>query len=139
MEDLRLWFLETRICRLWNNITEESWMDFMAEENRKHKKLFLEFLDSSHNNDILYLTRSAHMEERQVEVEELEDEEISDSESTKSLKMEMVEVIKLQMSSEMPEGLHPHRMDLIMVAKVRPVKVPNPSTKKDGRKEVIDI
>ena len=33
-------------------------------------------------------------------------------------------------------GLHPHRMDLIMVAKVRPVKVPNPTTKKDGRKEV---
>ena len=27
-------------------------------------------------------------------------------------------------------------MDLIMAAKVRPVKVPNPSTKKDGRKEV---
>ena len=58
MEDLRLWFLETRICRLWPNITEESWMEFMAEENRKHKKLLLEFLDSSHNHDILYFTRS---------------------------------------------------------------------------------
>ena len=36
-------------------------------------------------------------------------------------------------------GLHPHKMDLIMVAKVRPTKVPNPSTKKDGRKEVCNI
>ena len=27
-------------------------------------------------------------------------------------------------------------MDLILIAKVRPTKVPNPSTKKDGRKEV---
>ena len=80
---------------------------------------------------------------------------MSDSESAKSVRMEMVEVIKLHMSLEMPEGrhsyksllpiyimfisvsgLHPHRMDLIMVAKVRPVKVPNPTTKKDGRKEV---
>ena len=139
MEDLRLWFLETRICRLWNNITEESWMDFMAEENRKNKKLLLEFLDSSHNSDILYLTRSAHMEERQVEGEDLEEEEMSDAESTVSLKMEMVEVIKLQMSLEMPESLHPHKMDLIMVGKVKPVRVPNPSTKKDGRKEVISF
>ena len=137
MEDLRLWFLETRICRLWNNITEESWMDFMAEENRKNKKLMLEFLDSSHNSDILYLTRSAHMEERQVEVDDLEEEEMSDAESTVSVKMEMVEVIKLQMSVEMPESLHPHKMDLIMVGKVKPVRVPNPSTKKDGRKEVM--
>ena len=79
-------------------------MDFMAEENRKNKKLWLEFLDSTHNNDILYLTRSAHMEERQVEVDDMEDEDASDSESTKSLKMEMVEVIKLHMSVEMPEG-----------------------------------
>ena len=31
-------------------------MDFMAEENRKNKKLMLEFLDSDHNSDILYLT-----------------------------------------------------------------------------------
>ena len=70
MEDLRLWFLETRICRLWSNITEESWMEFMAEDNRKHKKLLLQFLDSNHNHDILYFTRSAHMVERQV-MEEL--------------------------------------------------------------------
>ena len=111
MEDLRLWFLETRICRLWNNITEESWMDFMAEENRKNKKLMLEFLDSSHNSNILYLTRSSHMEERQVEVDDVEDEEISDSESTKSLKMEMVEVIKLHMSLEMPEGRTINKID----------------------------
>ena len=33
---------------------------------RKAKKLFLEFLDSSHNRDILYVTRYSHMEERQV-------------------------------------------------------------------------
>ena len=79
-------------------------MDFMAEENRKNKKLWLEFLDSTHNNDILYLTRSAHMEERQGEGDDMEDEDASDSESTKSLKMEMVEVIKLHMSVEMPEG-----------------------------------
>lgn len=67
MEDLRLWFLETRICRLWNNIHEDSWAEFLAEENRKAKRLILEFLDSNHNYDILYFTRSAHMEERQVE------------------------------------------------------------------------
>ena len=67
MEDLRLWFLETRICRLWNNIHEDSWAEFLAEENRKAKRLILEFLDSNHNYDILYFTRSALMEERQVE------------------------------------------------------------------------
>ena len=44
------------------------------------------------------------MKERQVEVDDMEDEDASDSESTKSLKMEMVEVIKLHMSVEMPEG-----------------------------------
>ena len=41
-------------------------MEFMAEDNRKHKKLLLQFLDSNHNYDILYFTRSAHMVERQV-------------------------------------------------------------------------
>ena len=66
MEDLRLWFLETRICRLWPNITEDSYAEFLAEDNRKAKKSLLEFLDSNHNHDILYFTRSAHMEERQV-------------------------------------------------------------------------
>ena len=66
MEDLRLWFLETRICRLWPNISEESYSEFLAEDNRKAKKALLEFLDSNHNHDILYFTRSAHMEERQV-------------------------------------------------------------------------
>ena len=66
MEDLRLWFLETRICRLWPNIVEESWAEFLAEDNRRAKRTLLEFLDSSHNHDILYFTRSAHMEERQV-------------------------------------------------------------------------
>ena len=35
MEDLRLWFLERRICLLWNNIPEESWMDFLAEDGRR--------------------------------------------------------------------------------------------------------
>ena len=34
MEDLRLWFLESRICRLWTNITEESYAEFLAEDNR---------------------------------------------------------------------------------------------------------
>ena len=34
MEDLRLWFLESRICRLWPNITEESYAEFLAEDNR---------------------------------------------------------------------------------------------------------
>ena len=102
-----------------------------------------------------------------VEVDD-EDEDEDDAESAKSVRMEMVEVIKLHMSMDMPEGwlhliswdylctsileciqysfneefylgLHPHKMDLIMVAKVRPTKVPNPSTKKDGRKEVCHI
>ena len=39
----------------------------------------------------------------QVE-QESDGEEMSDSESAKSVRMEMVEVIKLHMSLEMPEG-----------------------------------
>ena len=62
MEDLRLWFLETRICRLWPNIVEESWAEFLAEDNRRAKRTLLEFLDSSHNHDILYFPRKQPLE-----------------------------------------------------------------------------
>lgn len=87
---------------------------------------------------------------------EIEDdiEDLDEVDSARSVRMEMVEVIKLSMSLDMPKSntshlpfkfiaktqtfsdLHPHKMDLIMIAKVRPTKVPKPSTKKDGRKEV---
>ena len=66
-------------------------------------------------------------------------DEGSDADSLGSPKMETVEVIKLHMTTTMPEGLHPHRMDLIMVVKNRPSKVPNPTTKKDGRVEVYPV
>ena len=33
-------------------------------------------------------------------------------------------------------GLHPHKIDLLVIYKLLPVKVPMPATKKDGRKEV---
>ena len=51
----------------------------------------------------------------------------------------ILECIQYSFNEEFYLGLHPHKMDLIMVAKVRPTKVPNPSTKKDGRKEVCNI
>ena len=87
-----------------------------------------------------------------MEIEE-EDEMDDEIDSARSIRMEMVEVIKLKMSLDMPESklslffphatlnsfileLHPHKMDLILIGKVRPTKVPNPSTKKDGRQEV---
>ena len=44
------------------------------------------------------------MEERQIEIPDLDLEDGSDSESIKSPKMEMVEVIKLHMTSDMPTG-----------------------------------
>ena len=43
------------------------------------------------------------MVERQVEIPETEGEE-SDNESQKSVRMEMVEVIRLHCSTTMPEG-----------------------------------
>ena len=52
MEDLRLWFLESRICRLWNNIPEESWTEFLSEDGRKNRKHLMEFLDAPHNNEV---------------------------------------------------------------------------------------
>ena len=83
----------------------------------------MEFLDAPHNNEveikifgsglfikknnpfqILYFTRSTHMEERQIEVPDLDLDEASDSESIKSPKMETVEVIKLHMTADMPKG-----------------------------------
>ena len=33
-------------------------------------------------------------------------------------------------------GLHPHNMDMIIMYKLRPVKIPFPSTKADGRRDV---
>ena len=54
MEDLRLWFLESRICRLWDNIPEESWNEFLAEDGRKNRKHLLEFLDSPQNNEVSF-------------------------------------------------------------------------------------
>ena len=135
MEDLRLWFIETRICRLWPNITEDYWMDFLTEEGRTKKKIIVEFLDNPSNSDIIYFTRSTHMEERQVE-QEIDLDGASDTDSVRSPKTEVVEVTKLHMSFNLPDSLHPHRMDLIMVSKIKPVKVPNPTTKKDGRQEM---
>ena len=41
-----------------------------------------------------------------MEIPELDGDEISDAESTKSVRMEMVEVIKLHMSLDLPEGRH---------------------------------
>jgi hypothetical protein len=92
MEDLRLWFIETRICRLWSNITEDYWMDFLTEDGRKNKKMLLLFLDSPTNHDIIYFTRSTHMEERQVE-QEVDLDGASDTDSIRSPKMETVQVI----------------------------------------------
>ena len=54
---------------------------------------------------ILYFTRSTHMEERQIEIPDFDLDEASDSESIKSPKMETVEVIKLHMTSDMPKGI----------------------------------
>ena len=34
-------------------------------------------------------------------------------------------------------GLHPHNMDMILMYKLRPVKIPFPATKNDGRTEVV--
>ena len=97
MEDLRLWFIETRICRLWPNITEDYWMDFLTEEGRAKKKILVEFLDNPSNSDIIYFTRSTHMEERQVE-QDIDLDGASDTDSVRSPKTEVVEVTKLQMS-----------------------------------------
>ena len=135
MEDLRLWFIGSRICRLWSNITEDYWQEFLAEDSRAKRKILVDFLETPTNQEIVYFTRFTSVEERQIE-QEIDLDNASDSDSIRSPKMETVEVTKLTMSLEIPEHLHPHRMDLVAVTKIRPSKVPNPSTKKDGRQEM---
>ena len=44
------------------------------------------------------------MEERQIEIPDLDMDDGSDAESIRSPKMETVEVIKLHMTSDMPQG-----------------------------------
>ena len=110
-------------------------MDFLTDNGRINKKFLVEFLDAPTNNEVIYFTRSTHEEERQVE-QEIDLDGASDTDSVQSPKTEIVQVTKLHMSMELPEKLHPHKMDLISVNKKRPVKVPNPTTKKDGREEM---
>ena len=45
MEDLRLWFLESRIRMLWPGVSDKSWVDFIVEESGKNKKVLKEFFD----------------------------------------------------------------------------------------------
>jgi hypothetical protein len=33
-------------------------------------------------------------------------------------------------------GIHPHELNIIVIVKLKPGKVPMPATKRDGRKEV---
>jgi hypothetical protein len=33
-------------------------------------------------------------------------------------------------------GIHPHELNMIVIVKLKPVKVPMPVTKREGRKEV---
>ncbi len=67
-------------------------MDFLTEDGRKNKKMLLLFLDSPTNQEIIYFSRSTHMEERQVE-QEVDLDGASDTDSIRSPKMETVQVI----------------------------------------------
>ena len=46
MEDLRLWFLESRIRLLWSGITDKSWLDFLTDDAGKNRKALKELLDN---------------------------------------------------------------------------------------------
>jgi hypothetical protein len=46
MEDLRLWFLESRIRLLWSGISDRSWSDFLTDESGKNRKALKELLDN---------------------------------------------------------------------------------------------
>ena len=54
-------------------------MDFLTEEARKNKKILVDFLDTPTNQEIIYFTRSTHMEERQVKRQEAGDKKIVDN------------------------------------------------------------
>jgi hypothetical protein len=51
MEDLRIWFLESRIRLLWSGISDRSWSDFLTEETGKNRKALKELLDSTGSGD----------------------------------------------------------------------------------------
>ena len=169
MEDLRLWFLESRICRLWINIPEESWTEFLSEDGRKNRKHLMEFLEAPHNNevfikkdflniqlslflDFILYTFNTHggASDRSswfwswwgqwFRVYQIPKDGDSGSHQTsydlryakRYLRFSIMDIVL----KAFLKGLHPHRMDLITVSKIRPSKVPIPTTKKDGRKEV---
>ena len=52
MEDLRVWFLESRIRMLWPGISDKSWSDFLVEEAGKNKNLLKDFLDTPTNDKV---------------------------------------------------------------------------------------
>jgi hypothetical protein len=47
MEDLRIWFLESRIRLLWSGISDKSWSDFLTDESGKNRKALKDLLDGS--------------------------------------------------------------------------------------------
>ena len=67
MEDLRIWFLESRIRLLWPGISDKSWSEFLVEEAGKNKKLLKEFLDSAardkvrEKNMVLYQRKKVNL------------------------------------------------------------------------------
>jgi hypothetical protein len=47
MEDLRIWFLESRIRLLWSGISDKSWSDFLTDESGKNRKALKDLLDGN--------------------------------------------------------------------------------------------
>ena len=52
MEDLRLWFLESRVRSLWTGISDKSWADFIIEESGKNRKALKHFFDAEKSDRV---------------------------------------------------------------------------------------
>jgi len=53
MEDLRIWFLESRIRLLWSGISDKSWMDFLTDESGKNRKALKDLLDGTGTEKVM--------------------------------------------------------------------------------------